>query len=181
MDLSKSTIVASRKSQTDPVRVGGSKKKNMLSVRMSNGKIFRIFFFFFFQMQWQARLVVIPVLNQAVRAGSTLYFITWLHWYSKGGRSLPCSSSLLHPSCSLSPFLSSSIIFLSSLSLLCSYLPHPTFLNTSLPLPRLFQYGVAVAPGSLHYFFTVQWPLLSTWCPSGISVISICVTCLSLF
>lgn len=87
---------------------------------------------------------------------------------------------LLHPSCTsslsfsfYSPFshsLSSSIIFL-------------LLFLISLPVPFSPSPSISVrlccGPQALH--FVVQWPLPSTWRHSGISVISISVTCLSIF
>ena len=106
---------------------------------------------------------------------------------------------LLHPSCApslhliLLPSLFShsvagSIIALLSLPdhslsfFFISLLPCPSFLQPplSLSLPVCFSEAL-LCPSALHYLVIVQWPLLSTRRHSGISVISISVTCLSIF
>lgn len=48
------------------------------------------------------------------------------------------------------------------------------------PLP-IFSVRLCYGPWALYYLAVVQWPLILTWRPSGISVISISVTCLSIF
>lgn len=114
---------------------------------------------------------------------------TALHFFSTYSLSpLVFFLPLLHPSCTcsfsfsfyslFSYSVSSSIIFL--LSLLASSLfnlpPCPFFSN---PLSPSISVRLCCGPQALH--FVVHWPLPSTWHHSGISVISISVTCLSIF
>ena len=99
---------------------------------------------------------------------------------------LSISFSFLPFSLTLWPDLSSlcflSQIILSFFFFFISLLPCPSFLQPplSLSLPVCFSEAL-LCPSALHYLVIVQWPLLSTRRHSGISVISISVTCLSIF
>lgn len=89
--------------------------------------------------------------------------------------------------CSLSIFFSFSPLFLLFYPLIYHLLSLPvsSLFISLLPSPILPSPCISVrlcyGPWALYYLVVVQWPLISTWRHSGISVISISVTCLSIF
>lgn len=87
---------------------------------------------------------------------------------------------------SYSAFLPLSLILSPHISSVCFLSQHLLFSSPSLPpsLPILSVPSISwlcCGPWAFYYLVVVQWPLVSTRRHSGISVISISVTCLSIF